>query len=43
MKPLRVKDISVRYGRPYKKGRDIFGGLVPYGKSTAAAPILPLP
>lgn len=26
------KDISVRYGRPYKKGRDIFGGLVPYGK-----------
>jgi hypothetical protein len=26
------KDISVRYGRPYKKGRVIFGGLVPYGK-----------
>jgi hypothetical protein len=26
------KDISVRYGRPFKKGRDIFGGLVPYGK-----------
>jgi hypothetical protein len=25
-------DISVRYGRPYKKGRDIFGGLIPYGK-----------
>jgi hypothetical protein len=24
--------ISVRYGRPYKKGRDIFGALVPYGK-----------
>ncbi|MDP4213576.1 MAG: DUF2911 domain-containing protein [Bacteroidota bacterium] len=26
------KNISVRYGRPYKKGRVIFGGLVPYGK-----------
>jgi hypothetical protein len=26
------KDISVRYGRPYKKGRVIFGGLEPYGK-----------
>jgi hypothetical protein len=26
------QDISVRYGRPYKKGRVIFGGLVPYGK-----------
>jgi hypothetical protein len=25
-------DISVRYGRPYKKGRIIFGSLVPYGK-----------
>jgi Protein of unknown function (DUF2911) len=25
-------NISVRYGRPYKKGRVIFGGLVPYGK-----------
>lgn len=25
-------DISVTYGRPYKKGRDIFGGLEPYGK-----------
>jgi hypothetical protein len=25
-------NISVTYGRPYKKGRDIFGGLVPYGK-----------
>ena len=24
--------ISVRYGRPYKKGRVIFGALVPYGK-----------
>jgi hypothetical protein len=24
--------ISVRYGRPYKKGRVIFGGLEPYGK-----------
>ncbi len=26
------QNISVRYGRPYKKGRDIFGGLEPYGK-----------
>ncbi len=25
-------NVSVRYGRPYKKGRDIFGGLEPYGK-----------
>ncbi|ULQ57342.1 DUF2911 domain-containing protein [Flavihumibacter rivuli] len=24
--------ISVTYGRPYKKGRDIFGSLEPYGK-----------
>jgi Protein of unknown function (DUF2911) len=26
------QDISVRYGRPYKKGRVIFGGLESYGK-----------
>jgi len=26
------QNISVRYGRPYKKGRVIFGALVPYGK-----------
>lgn len=26
------KDVSVRYGRPYKKGREIFGGLEKYGK-----------
>lgn len=25
-------NISVRYGRPYKKGRDVFGGLEPFGK-----------
>jgi hypothetical protein len=25
-------DITVTYGRPYKKGRDIFGALEPYGK-----------
>ncbi|MDO5980865.1 DUF2911 domain-containing protein [Flavivirga spongiicola] len=25
-------EISVDYSRPYKKGRDIFGGLVPYNK-----------
>jgi hypothetical protein len=24
--------VTVTYGRPYKKGRDIFGGLEPYGK-----------
>lgn len=24
--------ITVHYNRPFKKGRDIFGGLVPYGK-----------
>ena len=24
--------IHIYYNRPYKKGRDIFGGLVPYGK-----------
>ena len=26
------KNITVKYGRPYKKGRDIFGKLVPYDK-----------
>jgi hypothetical protein len=26
------KDIKVTYGRPYKKGREIFGGLEKYGK-----------
>jgi hypothetical protein len=26
------KKISVEYGRPFKKGRTIFGGLVPWGK-----------
>lgn len=25
-------DIEVHYNRPYKKGREIFGGLVPFGK-----------
>jgi hypothetical protein len=25
-------NVSVTYGRPYKKGRDIFGGLVPYNE-----------
>jgi hypothetical protein len=24
--------IKITYGRPHKKGRDIFGGLVPYGE-----------
>jgi hypothetical protein len=27
-----AKNITVRYGRPYKKGRDIFGKLEPFGK-----------
>jgi hypothetical protein len=26
------KKITVAYGRPYKKGRQIFGGLVPFGQ-----------
>ncbi|HVS95983.1 MAG TPA: DUF2911 domain-containing protein [Puia sp.] len=29
---LRTKDITITYGRPYKKGREIFGKLEPYGK-----------
>lgn len=29
---LKAKDLSVTYGRPYKKGREIFGKLEPYGK-----------
>ena len=29
---VKTKGITVTYGRPYKKGRDIYGGLVPYGK-----------
>jgi Protein of unknown function (DUF2911) len=29
---LRTKNLTVTYGRPYKKGRDIFGKLEPYGK-----------
>ena len=29
---VRTKDITVTYGRPYKKGREIFGKLEPYGK-----------
>jgi hypothetical protein len=30
---IRTKDITVTYGRPYMKGRQIFGALVPYGKT----------
>ena len=30
---IRSKDITITYGRPYKKGREIFGALVPYGKT----------
>jgi len=29
---VKGKHVTVSYGRPYKKGRDIFGGLEPYGK-----------
>ena len=29
---IRGKDVSVIYGRPYKKDREIFGKLVPYGE-----------
>lgn len=29
---VKTKDIAVTYGRPYKKGREIFGKLEPYGK-----------
>jgi hypothetical protein len=29
---LTAKNIKVTYGRPYKKGRDIFGKMEPYGK-----------
>lgn len=29
---VKAKNVSITYGRPYKKGRDIFGGLVPYGQ-----------
>jgi len=29
---VRTKDMTVTYGRPYKKGREIFGKLEPYGK-----------
>ncbi|HTQ27070.1 MAG TPA: DUF2911 domain-containing protein [Puia sp.] len=29
---VRTANIKVTYGRPYKKGREIFGKLEPYGK-----------
>ncbi|MGB8193812.1 MAG: DUF2911 domain-containing protein [Chitinophagaceae bacterium] len=29
---VKGNDVSVTYGRPYKKGREIFGGLEKYGK-----------
>jgi hypothetical protein len=29
---LTTKDVTVTYGRPYKKGREVFGKLEPYGK-----------
>jgi hypothetical protein len=30
---IRTKDITITYGRPYKKGREIFGKLAPYGQT----------
>ncbi|MBS1659951.1 MAG: DUF2911 domain-containing protein [Bacteroidetes bacterium] len=30
---VKTKDLTITYGRPYKKGREIFGSLVPYGKT----------
>jgi len=29
---VRTKNMTITYGRPYKKGREIFGKLVPYGQ-----------
>jgi hypothetical protein len=29
---MKGKNVSVTYGRPYKRGRNIFGGLEPYGQ-----------
>jgi hypothetical protein len=29
---VSTEDVTVTYGRPYKKGRDIFGGLEKYGQ-----------
>ena len=29
---VSTKDVTVTYGRPYKKGRDVFGTLEPFGK-----------
>jgi len=29
---VKGNNVSITYGRPYKKGRDIFGGLEPYGQ-----------
>ena len=30
---IKTKDVTITYGRPYKKGREIFGKLVPYGQT----------
>jgi hypothetical protein len=30
---IRTANITITYGRPYKKGRAIFGSLIPYGKT----------
>lgn len=29
---VSTKDVTVTYGRPYKKGRDVFGGLEKFGQ-----------
>jgi hypothetical protein len=30
---IRTANVTITYGRPYKKGRQIFGSLIPYGKT----------
>jgi len=33
---VTAKNVTITYGRPYKKGREIFGALEPYGKDWRA-------
>jgi hypothetical protein len=34
-------DISIDYGRPVARGRELYGHLVPYGRSGTPAPMPP--